>query len=74
MTIGGIPSASPGLDLAGFPILGNDGAFSTGLGYNVAHNDVAGADAILLVDKDLTGNGCKLGKDFVTISTVGSIP
>jgi len=66
-------SASPGSDPNGNPILGNDMVFMAGLGYKVAHNDITGAEAILLIDITAgTGNGCNLGKDFVTISTVGS--
>jgi len=68
VTLGGSPSASPGPGLVG-DILGNDGAFA---GTTVAHNDVAGTDAILLIDQGATGDGCTLGDDFVTLSTVGS--
>ena len=42
------------------------------LGYKVAHNDVVGTNAILLVDIVVDGGGCSLGSDFITISTVGS--
>jgi len=80
VTVGGILSASPGPgpNLFGV-ILGNDGAFA---GTTVAHNDVTGAKAILLVDKtvgdddddDDDDGGCSLGSDFVTVSTVGSTP
>jgi len=68
VTLGGSPSASPGPGPIGV-ILGNDGAFA---GTTVAHNDVSSTDAILLVDKDATSDGCSLGSDFITISTVGS--
>ena len=76
VAVGGtIIGPSPGLDPTGVhSIIGNDNVFVTVVGYaSVAHNDVVNAEAILLVDKTVgTGNGCSLGKDFVTISTVGS--
>jgi len=74
VTVGGVPSASPGTDVKGNAILGNDMVFMTALGYKVAHNDVMGTQAILLIDNTVGGGECKLGKDFVTISTVGSSP
>jgi len=72
VTVEGSPSASPGDDPAGNAILGNDMVFMTVLGYMVAHNDVAGTEAILLVDIDDDSDPCALGTDFITISTVGS--
>ncbi len=74
VTVGGVPSASPGTDAKGNAILGNDMVFMTALGYKVAHNDVTGTQAILLIDNTVSGGACNLGKDFVTISTVGSSP
>jgi len=74
VTVGGTPSATPGLDLAGNAILGNDMVFMTALGYGVAHNDVKGTQAILLVDTVVGGGGCSLGNDFISISTVASGP
>jgi len=67
-------AASPGMT-AGFPILGNDGALSGAPGVtSVAHTDVTGTDAILLVDTTDDGSGCSLGSDFISISTVASSP
>jgi len=75
ITVGGTPSTSPGTAF-GFPILGNDAAFSTGAGVtSVAHNDVTGTNAILLVDAGIdSGGGCSLGTDYVSITTVASGP
>jgi len=70
--VGGASSAPGGPGPNGFgTIIGNDGVL-TGLGTSVAHNDITGVDAILLVDNTVGGGACMLGKDFVTISTVGS--
>ena len=77
VTIGGTESStSTETDANGNEILGNDMVFMTVLGYRVAHNDVTGTQAILLIDNvvgdDDDDDGCSLGKDFITISTVGS--
>jgi len=73
VTVGGTESStSAATDANGNEILGNDMVFMTALGYKVAHNDVAGTQAILLVDIVVGGGGCSLGSDFVSISTVGS--
>jgi len=71
--VSGTSTAPGGTGPNGFgTIVGNDMVL-TNLGTSVAHNDITGVDAILLVDNTVgTGNGCNLGKDFVTISTVGS--
>ena len=74
VTVGGISSLTSGTDPNGNKILGNDLVFKDVLGYNVAHNDVTGTQAILLVDIVVGGGGCSLGSDYISISTVASHP
>ena len=76
ITVGGTPSATPGQAFGAFDILGDDTAFSTGAGVtSVAHNDVIGTQAILLVDFSVdVSDGCSLGTDYVSITTVASNP
>jgi len=76
ITVGGTPSATPGQAFGAFDILGDDTAFSATAGVtSVAHNDVIGTQAILLVDFSVdVSDGCSLGTDYVSITTVASNP
>jgi len=72
VTLGGSSTAPGGPGpIPGTELLGNDGAFSTAI-TGVAHADVAGTNAILLVDTIDDNTPCVLGTDFISISTVGS--